>query len=66
MADSINIGHLSTMYHTSFTLMGTDWLEKADMKANWHLFGGGHVEGTVMIASSRFRSLEECQSPTFF
>ena len=104
MSDSLNIGHLSTMYHTSFILMGTDWLEKADIKANWSLFGGGpaivrafekgevdigyvglppvmigidrgapikcvaggHVEGTVMIASSRFRSLEECQSPQLF
>ena len=104
MPDPINIGHLSTMYHTSFILMGTDWLEKADIKANWSLFGGGpaivrafekgevdigyvglppamigidrgvpikcvaggHVEGTVMIASSRFRSLEECQSPQHF
>ena len=104
MPDSINIGHLSTMYHTSFILMGTDWLKKADIKANWSLFGGGpaivrafekgevdigyiglppvmigidhgvpikcvaggHVEGTVMIASSGFRSLEECQSPQLF
>ncbi|MBW6470690.1 MAG: ABC transporter substrate-binding protein [Methanosarcinaceae archaeon] len=104
MPESLNIGHLSTMYHTSFILMGTDWLEKADIKVNWSLFGGGpaivrafeggevdigyvglppvmigidrgvpikcvaggHVEGTVMIASSRFMSLEKCQSPQHF
>ena len=104
MPDSINVGHLSTMYHTSFILMSTDWLEKADIKANWHLFGGGpaivrafekgevdigyiglppviigidrdvpikcvaggHVEGTVMIASSDFRSLNECRNAQLF
>ncbi len=37
----INIGHLSTVYHTSFILMGTDWLEKAGIHANWKLFASG-------------------------
>lgn len=37
----INIGHLSTVYHTSFILMGTDWLEKACIRANWKLFASG-------------------------
>lgn len=41
MNDSLNVGHLSTMYHTSFILMGTDWLERLHIKANWSLFGGG-------------------------
>ena len=37
----ISIGHLSTVYHTSFILMGTDWLEKAGIHANWKLFASG-------------------------
>jgi NitT/TauT family transport system substrate-binding protein len=37
----ISIGHLSTIYHTAFILMGTDWLEKAGIKANWKLFASG-------------------------
>ena len=37
----INIGHLSTVYHTSFILTGTDWLEKAGIHANWKLFASG-------------------------
>ncbi len=37
----INIGHLSTVYHTSFILMGKDWLEKAGIHANWKLFASG-------------------------
>jgi NitT/TauT family transport system substrate-binding protein len=37
----INIGHLSTLYHTSFILMGTDWLEKAGISATWKLFASG-------------------------
>ena len=37
----INIGHLSTLYHTSFILMGTDWLEKSGIKATWKLFASG-------------------------
>lgn len=38
---NINIGHLSTFYHTSFILMGTDWLEKSGIEANWELFASG-------------------------
>lgn len=37
----LRIGHLSTMYHTSFILMGMDWLEKTGIEAEWKLFGGG-------------------------
>ena len=37
----INIGHLSTLYHTSFILMGTDWIEKAGIRATWKLFASG-------------------------
>ena len=37
----INIGHLSTVYHTSFILMGTGWLEKAGIRASWKLFASG-------------------------
>ncbi|WP_445476088.1 ABC transporter substrate-binding protein [Methanococcoides methylutens] len=96
----LRIGHLSTMYHTSFILMGTDWFEKAGIEPEWKLFGGGpaivrafenneldigyiglpptmigidhglkikciaggHVEGTVMIATPEFLTLEECRN----
>ncbi len=37
----IKIGHLSTVYHTSFILMGTDWLDKEGIHANWKLFASG-------------------------
>ncbi|MEE8359020.1 MAG: ABC transporter substrate-binding protein [Candidatus Hydrothermarchaeales archaeon] len=38
----IRIGHLSTVYHTSFILMGTGWIEKKmDLKPVWKLFAGG-------------------------
>lgn len=97
MPANIRIAHLSTVYHTSFILMGMDWLEKAGIHAHWKLFasgpdivkafankeidlayiglppaiigidrgvpiiciGGGHVEGTVMIAQKGCRSLDE-------
>ncbi|MHA2008730.1 MAG: ABC transporter substrate-binding protein [Promethearchaeota archaeon] len=38
----LNIGHLSTAYHTNWVLMGNDQL-KTDLglKVNWHLFGTG-------------------------
>ncbi|MFQ6071561.1 MAG: ABC transporter substrate-binding protein [Methanosarcinales archaeon] len=94
----LNIGHLSTMYHTSFVLMGTDCLEKTlKIPVHWKLFGGGpaivqalakgevdlgyiglppviigidkgvpikcvgggHVEGTVLMAKDDFKSLED-------
>ncbi len=41
MLKPITIGHLSTVYHTSFILMGTDWLEKAGIHADWKLFASG-------------------------
>ena len=37
----INIGHLSTVYHTSFILAGTDWLADSGINAHWHLFASG-------------------------
>lgn len=37
----LRIGHLSTMYHSSFLLMGTGWLEKEGLEPEWKLFGGG-------------------------
>lgn len=37
----LNIGHLSTIYHTSFILMGTDWLEREGINASWKLFASG-------------------------
>jgi NitT/TauT family transport system substrate-binding protein len=39
--ESLNIGHLSTVYHTSFILEGTDWLRKAGIDARWKLFASG-------------------------
>lgn len=39
--DHLSIAHLSTVYHTSFILMGTDWLEKAGIHAQWKLFASG-------------------------
>ncbi len=39
--DRLSIGHLSTIYHTSFILMGTDWLEEAGIHAQWKLFASG-------------------------
>lgn len=97
---TINIGHLSTFYHTSFVLEGTDWLEREGLGVRWTLYpsgpdivnaferqeidigylglppviigiargvpircvGGGHVEGTVMIAQSQYRGLGEVGS----
>lgn len=41
MSTAITIGHLSTVYHTSFILMGTDWLARAGIIANWKLFASG-------------------------
>lgn len=37
----IRVGHLSTFYHTSFILMGTDWIEKSGLRAQWKLFASG-------------------------
>lgn len=41
MSTAIKIAHLSTVYHTSFILMGTDWLEIAGIHADWKLFASG-------------------------
>ena len=41
MTSSISIGHLSTFYHTSFILEGTDWLQKAGLDVTWKLFASG-------------------------
>ncbi len=41
ITDTIVIGHLSTVYHTSFILEGTDWLRKAGIEAQWKLFASG-------------------------
>ena len=39
---TLRIGHLSTFYHTSFILMGTQWLEdKLGLTVKWSMFGGG-------------------------
>ncbi len=97
MLERVNIGHLSTVYHTSFILMGLDWLAKAGIRGNWKLFAsgpdivkafekkeidigyiglppamigidrgipiicvaGGHVEGTVLVARDKYRTLSE-------
>ena len=41
MPANLKIGHLSTVYHTSFILMGTDWLAGAGIKAEWKIFASG-------------------------
>ena len=41
MTSSISIGHLSTFYHTSFILEGTDWLQNAGLDVAWKLFASG-------------------------
>lgn len=94
----LRIGHLSTTYHSSFILMGANWLEREGIEPEWKLFGGGpaivralgkqeidigyiglppamigidkglhvrcvaggHTEGTVMIASPGFMTLDDC------
>jgi len=39
---AIKIGYLSTAYHTSFILIGTDWIKKKmKAKADWKLFPTG-------------------------
>lgn len=88
------------MYHSSFILMSTDWLERAGIEPKWEIFGGGpaivralenneidigyiglpptmigidrslkakciaggHVEGTVMIATAKYHTLDECNN----
>lgn len=41
MGEHLRIGHLSTVYHTSFILEGTGWLQKAGIDAEWKLFASG-------------------------
>ena len=42
MLKELNIGHLSTAYHSNWIIMGNDELEKdLNMKVNWSLFGTG-------------------------
>jgi NitT/TauT family transport system substrate-binding protein len=41
MSEHLTIGHLSTVYHTSFILEGTDWLQKAGIDVKWKLFASG-------------------------
>ena len=37
----VRIGHLSTVYHTAFILMGTDLLHKRGIRAGWKLYASG-------------------------
>lgn len=38
----LRIGHLSTIYHTAFILMGADWVkERIGVKTDWRLFATG-------------------------
>jgi NitT/TauT family transport system substrate-binding protein len=39
--EPLRIGHLSTFYHTSFVLEGTDWLERSGLDVQWKLFASG-------------------------
>jgi NitT/TauT family transport system substrate-binding protein len=94
----INIGHLSTAYHTNWIIMSNDELEKdLNVRVNWFLFGtgplmveafkkgkldigymglppalvgidndvpikcvaGGHVEGTIMISKTKYRTISQ-------
>ena len=96
--NKLNIGHLSTAYHTNFILMENDDLKtNLNIDINWILFGtgpamvqafkneeldigymglppaiigidngisikcvaGGHVEGTIMIAKKKYRSINQ-------
>ncbi len=41
MSAELRIAHLSTVYHTSFILMGTDWLARAGIKAEWKIYPSG-------------------------
>jgi len=39
---AVRVGYLSTAYHTSFILIGTDWIrKKMKLKADWRLFPTG-------------------------
>ena len=39
--EHLRIGHLSTFYHTSFILEGTDWLKDDGVQADWELYASG-------------------------
>ncbi|MFX1237996.1 MAG: ABC transporter substrate-binding protein [Promethearchaeota archaeon] len=95
----LNIGHLSTVYHTNFLLCKNKEFEKElGGNINWRLYGtgpeminafrkgrldigylglppaligidngikikcvaGGHIEGTIMIAKSNYKTIFEC------
>lgn len=103
--NKLNIGHLSTAYHTNFILMENDDL-KTDLNIdiNWILFGtgpqmvqafknneldigymglppaiigidngvsikcvaGGHVEGTILIAKKKYRSINQLDNNMYY
>ena len=95
---TINIGHLSTAYHTNFIIMGNDDLSNdLEKEVSWKLYGtgpsmvdafrkgdldigymglppavigidqgvpikcvaGGHVEGTIMISPTKYKTIEQ-------
>ena len=47
----LRVGHLPTLYHTSFILMGTDLLKKDDVEAKWTLFPSGPDLVNAMCAA---------------
>lgn len=98
LKNKINIGYLSTAYHTAFILKGMkDFQKRIQINMEWLLFGtgpsmvkafregrldigymglppaiigidsnvpikcvaGGHVEGTIMIAKTKYKKLED-------
>jgi len=98
--NTLRIGYLSTLYHTSHLLKCTGWLNENGIKASWSLYGtgpamveafaadeidlgyiglppamigiargvpvrcigGGHVEGTIMIAGSEYAPATDSSS----
>lgn len=51
----LNIGHLSTAYHTNFILMGTNELQKnLKLGVKWHLFG----TGPAMLSAFKKKQLD--------
>ena len=47
----LRVGHLPTLYHTSFILMGAALLKKADIEAKWTLFPSGPDLVNAMCAA---------------
>lgn len=41
MAMEMMIGYLTTLYHTSFILRASEWMEELGVKASWKLFPNG-------------------------